>query len=277
MQPEIQSRTPWSDSPCASITNSTPILSDKNSGNEIPWQIKSEYPLTTTLPLRDVLQFRDREEGTGTVDIINICCSLVSSVPRQESCSCASMSRVSRVGDQSLYPWISGALHTFRKEHLVDRTGSWLFESDGFKRWHRKPNPSLLCINGSPGTGKSMLTTAVINHLQAQRRHGDLVAYYFCDGRFKNSNVVVNILWVMLSELLSQTPAGDLRNRLQGLLATLSSIENRLSLSMLKFLFSEIKHSLKNPNQTLFWFLMGWTRLKGFRADLGVICGNFWT
>ena len=231
-------------------------MNNRDTGNEISGQKTAEQTWTATLALRNELQSCNSEDGSEDLDVFHVDCSLVSSNLPLGSCTCTSTSRTAMVGDQSLYPWISETLHSFRQRHLIDRTGEWLFASDTFRRWLLENATSFLWLHGSAGAGKSMLTSAAIQNLQTQRGHDNIVAYYFGDGRFKNSNVVVNILWVMLSELFSQMPEGESRNRVQILLATLNSNESQISITMLNCFFSEIKHSLKD-GQTLFLVLDG--------------------
>ncbi|WYZ34302.1 hypothetical protein EsH8_I_000578 [Colletotrichum jinshuiense] len=48
-------------------------------------------------------------------------------------------------------------------------TGSWLLDHDHFKSWLQDASgPPLLWCNGGPGTGKSVLSSVVVDHLQQQ-------------------------------------------------------------------------------------------------------------
>ncbi|KAI1059742.1 hypothetical protein LB506_008858 [Fusarium annulatum] len=50
----------------------------------------------------------------------------------------------------------------------TEGTCTWLFERQEFKDWRDAKKNSVLWYNGPPGSGKSVLASAVINHLQGQ-------------------------------------------------------------------------------------------------------------
>ncbi|RKK84613.1 hypothetical protein BFJ69_g1890 [Fusarium oxysporum] len=50
----------------------------------------------------------------------------------------------------------------------TEGTCTWLFERQEFKDWRDAKKNSVLWFNGPPGSGKSVLASAVINHLQEQ-------------------------------------------------------------------------------------------------------------
>ncbi|KAF5620065.1 vegetatible incompatibility het-E-1 [Fusarium sp. NRRL 52700] len=55
-----------------------------------------------------------------------------------------------------------------RNMSRTEGTCTWLFERQEFKDWRDAKNNSVLWYNGPPGSGKSVLASAVINHLQEQ-------------------------------------------------------------------------------------------------------------
>ncbi|KAI9809378.1 MAG: hypothetical protein M1827_006890 [Pycnora praestabilis] len=59
-------------------------------------------------------------------------------------------------------------------------TGSWLVESDDFQSWLRK-DPSTMWLSGKPGSGKTILSTAVVSAALAHFLNSSIrIAYYFC-------------------------------------------------------------------------------------------------
>ncbi|KAF8463921.1 hypothetical protein BDZ91DRAFT_297131 [Kalaharituber pfeilii] len=67
------------------------------------------------------------------------------------------------------------------------RTGEWLYEMDEYKHWVESPQSSLLWCYGIPGSGKSVLSTAVVKHLLdtcfQQPTSGPrktFISYFFC-------------------------------------------------------------------------------------------------
>ncbi|KAJ4003981.1 hypothetical protein NW766_011836 [Fusarium irregulare] len=64
-------------------------------------------------------------------------------------------------------------------DHLCCRTEGtceWMFDTPEFKEWKSAKGNAILWYNADPATGKSVLTSAVINHLMAQL---DLKVVYF--------------------------------------------------------------------------------------------------
>ncbi|KAF5681469.1 putative vegetatible incompatibility het-E-1 [Fusarium denticulatum] len=55
-----------------------------------------------------------------------------------------------------------------RNMSRTEGTCTWLFERQEFKDWRDAKKNSVLWYNGPPGSGKSVLASAVINHLQEQ-------------------------------------------------------------------------------------------------------------
>jgi len=64
-------------------------------------------------------------------------------------------------------------------------TATWLIEGDTFREW--KKNGSLLWIRGNPGSGKSVLCSAIIEDVKKMRvTSSALIAYYYFD--FKDAS-----------------------------------------------------------------------------------------
>ncbi|KAF4946771.1 hypothetical protein FGADI_10975 [Fusarium gaditjirri] len=85
-----------------------------------------------------------------------------------------------------LRKWIIGGekddLHAdtelkLRDKERTDGTCKWIFEKQEFKDWRDARKHSVLWYNGPPGSGKSVLVSAVINHLREQPESE--VVYFF--------------------------------------------------------------------------------------------------
>ncbi|KAK6507996.1 hypothetical protein TWF481_006415 [Arthrobotrys musiformis] len=81
---------------------------------------------------------------------------------------------------------ISGFDHTRSFINARDRrypnTGSWLFTLPEFESWDRARDSSVLWYHGIPGSGKSILATAVIDHLfNCHQNTKASIIYFFCD------------------------------------------------------------------------------------------------
>lgn len=56
-------------------------------------------------------------------------------------------------------------------------TCSWILDNPGYKRWYGSSDSSILWYNASPGSGKTILASSVVNRL---RKDGHRVIYHFC-------------------------------------------------------------------------------------------------
>ncbi|KAM3084408.1 hypothetical protein ACMFMG_001486 [Clarireedia jacksonii] len=87
--------------------------------------------------------------------------------------------------------WLSSLdCHSKQREILSRRqpgTGEWLFESPEFQNWINGEERFLWC-SGSPGVGKTVLTSAIIDYLQRRFPLPDVaVAFIYCNYAEKNS------------------------------------------------------------------------------------------
>jgi hypothetical protein len=199
---------------------------------------------------------KDRD-GLFAPETIYFECSVVVT-HKYEGCACTSRSRTSGLNDWARNRWISDSLHISREKHLFQGRGNWLFESDIFRDWLELNGRSFLWLQGSAGTGKSMLTSAVINALKSSTDGlGRIVAFFCYDGRFKCSNIALEILWSMLQELLTTRNADqESLDFLQNLSTALEITGDNLSITQMKFFFSAMRHNLKS-HETLFLVLDG--------------------
>ncbi|KAJ7855171.1 ankyrin repeat-containing domain protein [Mycena olivaceomarginata] len=83
-------------------------------------------------------------------------------------------------------------------------TGSWFLDGNQFKGWKEKPGS--LWIRGDSGTGKSVLSSIVIQQLFSQRQHGTAIAYFYFDFRDEKSQRMKIMLQSIILQLSAQSP-----------------------------------------------------------------------
>ena len=77
-----------------------------------------------------------------------------------------------------------GKHHDNIKEERVDGTGEWLIQNTEFRNWEENKSSGLFWLHGSPGTGKTYVTSRVVDRIQD--RMSDLpknegFAFFYCD------------------------------------------------------------------------------------------------
>jgi hypothetical protein len=173
-----------------------------------------------------------------------------------EHCSCTGV-LPSTVGEQIRLRYISRALHVSRTKLLLRSTGEWLWMTDEFQKWRSLNEHSFFWLSGSPGSGKSILTSAVIKHLEeGEKRKGEVVTFYCCDGRYESSDTVLHIMGVWLAELQARRTGDAVVARLMGNVTDLNSAHENLSRVTLRSAFQTIKHNLEEE-ETLILVLDG--------------------
>jgi AAA domain len=160
------------------------------------------------------------------------------------SCSCSGLLPLISA-EQIRLLCVSRALHVSRTKLLLRSTGEWIWITDEFQKWRSLHENSLFWLYGSPGSGKSILTSAVIRHLEeGEKRKGEVVTFYCYDGRFESSDTVQHIMGVWLAELQARRTSNAAVARLMGNVAELDSAHEQLSRATLKGVFQTMKHNL---------------------------------
>lgn len=84
--------------------------------------------------------------------------------------------------------WISsipfGKNHNNVKEKRTPGTGEWLLQREHFATWEQSNESSIFWLQGSPGTGKTYLTSTVIDRIQDQLSNtpkNEGFAFFYCD------------------------------------------------------------------------------------------------
>ena len=88
----------------------------------------------------------------------------------------------------SMLEWISpiqfGKHHDNVKDNRTPGTGKWILNHEEFRVWEQKKSSVLFWLQGDPGTGKTYLTSSVIDHIRAQVTNppkDEGFAFFYCD------------------------------------------------------------------------------------------------
>ena len=105
-----------------------------------------------------------------------------------------------------LLNWLSplnfAAQHNQHRQSRCYGTGQWFLESDHFRAWSETKFPVLWCP-GLPGSGKTVISSAVFDHLQAQSQSSNVtVLGIYCD--FKLSQAGMQTPQRLVGSLLKQ-------------------------------------------------------------------------
>ncbi|KAK4155941.1 hypothetical protein C8A00DRAFT_41494 [Chaetomidium leptoderma] len=87
-------------------------------------------------------------------------------------------------------------------------TGQWLLNSDEFKTWVEGDRQTLFCP-GIPGSGKTILTSIVIDKLTTGFNDNDniVIAYLYCNFRRKDEQKAENLIASVLKQLAQSRPS----------------------------------------------------------------------
>ncbi|KAI9685167.1 MAG: hypothetical protein M1822_004754 [Bathelium mastoideum] len=112
--------------------------------------------------------------------------------------------------DKRIFDWLSATDFALQKNDFMCRleagTGIWFLDSPEFQYWKGHSQNTLFCP-GMPGSGKTMITTVIIDHLQKEFKHNSTVgiAYIYC--YFKGQDQKPEDLLSNLLKQLSQEQA----------------------------------------------------------------------
>ncbi|GLA91874.1 hypothetical protein AtubIFM57143_006527 [Aspergillus tubingensis] len=93
---------------------------------------------------------------------------------------------------REILEWVSTvkyrAHHNNVRNNRTLGTGEWLLQKDAFRDWEESNSSAVLWLRGSPGVGKTFLTSKVIDHVQynlARTSKDEGFAYFYCN-RFED-------------------------------------------------------------------------------------------
>ncbi|KAI1754879.1 putative ankyrin repeat protein [Xylaria castorea] len=101
-----------------------------------------------------------------------------------------------------LTPIDSGSQQSDYLQRRQPGTGQWLLNSPDFQRWLRTAGQTLFCP-GIPGAGKTILTSIVVENLNAQCFDDGStgIAYIYCDFRRQDKHEIDDLLANLLKQL----------------------------------------------------------------------------
>ncbi|KAI0474545.1 hypothetical protein F4859DRAFT_514397 [Xylaria cf. heliscus] len=104
--------------------------------------------------------------------------------------------------------WISpipyGRHHNRVKEARTSDTCEWLLENDRFRQWEDASSSTILWLQGSPGAGKTFLTSKVIDHGRALIENSpdqEGFAFFYCDRNEEQRRKPLSILQSYVRQL----------------------------------------------------------------------------
>jgi len=189
-------------------------------------------------------QIHDEELTANTTAALNCCNG--SYFDRMIDC----LSQHPRADIESLYNPLS-----YIKQR---RTGNWLLQLPEFNSWMQNDNSSIFWLSGSIGSGKSVLTSYVVEDLKQRLQNGSgcIIASYFFDARYKVSATTAMVLREMILEVLPRQNQSSIREKLQSILVSLDTRDTKISPSQLRAYFTAIRHTLA-VGESMFLILDG--------------------
>ncbi|KAJ6487633.1 ankyrin repeat-containing domain protein [Mycena sanguinolenta] len=117
--------------------------------------------------------------------------------------------------EKKLEEWLRSPPDMRQKQHETQKlrqegTGRWFLEGNAFVEW--EDNPGLLWIQGASGTGKSVLSSSVIQKLIGDQQlfedfnKSSAVAFFYFDFKAKDSNAVETALRRIVLQMSAQSP-----------------------------------------------------------------------
>ena len=107
-----------------------------------------------------------------------------------------------------------GALSTLNPEHSLSLLSGldisathWIFTHDGYKDWLKQTAPSVLFLHGKPGSGRSVIASAVVKEMQATTHQKKAVIFFFCNQQDERSHTTKELLLSLVRQLLLQHPS----------------------------------------------------------------------
>lgn len=82
-------------------------------------------------------------------------------------------------------------------------------ERHEYREWLAADGPAYLCIKGASGTGKSILSSVIIDHLLAGQQQRDVIVYCFLEEGFGKDDYAKHILTVLLRHMQEKATLPD--------------------------------------------------------------------
>jgi Cdc6-like AAA superfamily ATPase len=105
------------------------------------------------------------------------------------------------------------AIHSAHKDKLrIENSGAWILEDESFEYWKESVISSGLWLSGNMGTGKTILTMTVIDHLDHKygKSARGVFAYYYCSGTNPSKNSPKDLFKDILRQLVETGPGFEI-------------------------------------------------------------------
>ncbi|KFX94529.1 hypothetical protein V490_04313 [Pseudogymnoascus sp. VKM F-3557] len=125
--------------------------------------------------------------------------------------------------EQAILDWLTPIDYASQQSDFISRrqagTGQWLLDSSEFQAWLAAGKQTLFCP-GIPGSGKTILTSIVVEKLIDQFRNSDEdvgIAYLYCNFRRRDEQKIKDLLASLVKQLAQGlNPLPDAVNSLYG-------------------------------------------------------------
>lgn len=94
---------------------------------------------------------------------------------------------------------------------MIENPGKWITALEDFKQWQNSRDSCGIWLHGGLGTGKTVLTSTVVDHLSAlyNGTTRGAMAYYYCSGTANAKPTMSDILRSILRQLISTDEGFD--------------------------------------------------------------------
>jgi Cdc6-like AAA superfamily ATPase len=105
--------------------------------------------------------------------------------------------------------WLSNTDYGAQQSDFISKrhegTGRWLLDSDEFQSWFKESKQTFFCI-GIPGSGKTIITSVVVDHLNTKFENDNSVgiAYLYYNYRRQQEQKPVDLLASLLKQLIQR-------------------------------------------------------------------------
>ncbi|KAI1076795.1 hypothetical protein F5B20DRAFT_572639 [Whalleya microplaca] len=148
-----------------------------------------------------------------------------------------------REGDRQILNWITSIDYGTQQSDFLDKrqlgTGEWLLRSSEYQGWLKGSKQMLHCP-GIPGSGKTFLTSIVVQDLTTQFRNETIIgiAYIYCNFRQKAQQSINHLLASLLKQLAQRQTS--LSQSIKSLYSQHEKNQTKLSLDEIKNALSEV-------------------------------------
>ncbi|KAJ5710113.1 ankyrin [Penicillium malachiteum] len=140
--------------------------------------------------------------------------------------------------------------HGNSKKARARETCEWILKKQEFQDWEQSMSPALIWLQGTMGTGKTVLTSKVIDYLlDKPQRPQDRVVYYYCR-RVNEYEDPENVIRSLFRQLAKPTPnSNQIRRDVQALFKQMRDHTSQLPIETCR---DQLLKSLKQYDQITF-------------------------